>query len=180
MKIDALHLKGLKLIAPQVWHDARGFFFESYQSQRYAEGEILSPFVQDNCSFSTKNVLRGLHFQSEPGQAKLVLCLRGRIWDVAVDIRPDSSTFGQWEAQTLDDLLHHQLFIPAGFAHGFCVLSDEALVQYKVSSHYNPETERAIRWNDPDLAIAWPIQNPLLCERDQQAPFFKERIFSNR
>ncbi len=157
------------LITPQVFHDPRGFFFESYRETRYP-----GPFVQDNISFSHKNVIRALHFQSEPGQAKLIQCLKGTIWDVIVDIRPDSPTFKQWRAFELNDQTRVQLFVPIGFAHGFCVLSDEALVEYKVSSVYNPKTECTIRWNDPDIAIAWPVRDPILSERDKVAPFFKE------
>jgi dTDP-4-dehydrorhamnose 3,5-epimerase len=118
--------------------------------------------------------IRGLHYQSHPGQAKLVSCIQGKIWDVAVDIRIDSPTFGQWEAVVLDDQDRHQLFIPVGFAHGFCVLSQEALVQYKVSSIYDAKAERSIRWNDPVIGIDWPVQNPILSERDATSPFFKE------
>ena len=162
-----MRLSGLNLIVPKVFPDARGYFFESYR-------EHLGTFPQDNISFSKKNVLRALHYQSVPGQAKLVSCLQGKIWDVAVDIRPDSPTFGQWEATFLDDISHHQFFIPVGFAHGYCVLSDTALVHYKVSALFDPETEMSIRWNDPDLAIAWPIQHPILSLRDQQSPFWRE------
>lgn len=164
-------LAGLKLIVPRLFSDERGFFFESFKQSHF---DI--PFVQDNTSFSTKGVLRGLHFQSHPGQAKIVSCIQGKIWDVAVDIRPNSPTFGQWEAVELDDENHHQFYIPVGFAHGFCVLSDTALVQYKVSSFYDPATECSIRWNDPDLKIKWPIEKPILSSRDQTCPFFKEVI----
>lgn len=177
MKAVDLELQGLKLISPSLFQDDRGFFFESYKNTAYFKEGITTLFVQDNVSFSCKNTIRGLHFQSFPGQAKLVSCLHGKIWDVAVDIRKHSSTFGKWEAVELDSLLHQQLFIPEGFAHGFCVLSQEALVQYKVSSVYDPKTECAIRWNDPDLAISWPCSNPILSQRDHQSPFFKE-VFS--
>lgn len=174
MQVSDLRLKGLKLIVPYLFFDERGFFFESYRASKYAEFEIFSTFVQDNISCSKRGVIRGLHYQSAPGQAKLVSCLYGKIWDVAVDIRPDSPTFGQWEGVFLDDRDRHQMFIPIGFAHGFCALSDGALIQYKVSSAYNPCTEQSIRWNDPDLAISWPIQEPFLCERDLKSPLFKE------
>ena len=174
MKVSNLSLNGLKLIAPRVFHDERGFFFESYALGKFVEQEIAIPFVQDNISYSKKGTVRALHFQSHPGQAKLVSCLKGSIWDVAVDIRPDSPTFGQWEAILLDDRDRCQLFIPFGFAHGFCVLSEDALVQYKVSSPYHLEAERSIRWNDPDLAIPWPIEHPILSERDRTNAFFKE------
>ena len=174
MRTADLRLSGLKLIQPKIWGDARGFFFESYRQPLYRSSGIEVSFIQDNISLSKKGTVRGLHYQSSPGQAKLIACLRGRIWDVAVDLRPDSSTFGQWEAIFLDDEAHHQLFIPIGFAHGFCVLSEEALIQYKVSSPYDPATECAIRWNDPVLAVQWPIEQPTLSARDEKSPFFKE------
>jgi len=174
MEVADLRLNGLKLISVNIFHDERGFFFESYAWPKFAENKISIPFIQDNISYSKKGTIRALHFQSEPGQAKLVSCIRGAIWDVAVDIRPGSPTFGEWEAALLDDRDRRQLFIPVGFAHGFCVLSDDAIVQYKVSSVYNPRTERSIRWNDPDLAIPWPVENPILSERDRINLFFKE------
>lgn len=174
MEVADLRLNGLKLISVNIFHDERGFFFESYALPKFADNEISIPFLQDNISYSKKGTIRALHFQSDPGQAKLVSCIRGAIWDVAVDIRPSSPTFGEWEAILLDDENHRLLFIPVGFAHGFCVLSDDAIVQYKVSSVYNPRTERSIRWNDPDLAIPWPIDNPILSERDRKNSFFKE------
>jgi len=167
-------IDGLKLLETPVFHDVRGWFFESYHLSKYQEAGIDILFIQDNISCSKRGVVRGLHYQAVPGQAKLVFCLRGAIWDVAVDIRPASPTFGKWEAFVLDERDRRQLFIPVGFAHGFCALSDEALVQYKVSSVYNPKEEKSIRWNDPTLAIAWPIEQPILCERDQNSPFFKE------
>jgi dTDP-4-dehydrorhamnose 3,5-epimerase len=177
MDLVDLRLSGLKLIKPRSFEDERGFFLESYRQPLYAKAGIPD-FVQDNLSFSKKNVIRALHFQQGagqvPGQAKLVQVLRGKIFDVAVDLRPSSLTFGQWEAVALDDLLRWQLFIPAGFAHGFCVLSEDALVQYKVSSLYDPNTERSIRWNDPDLNIAWPTKLPILSKRDQNSPFLRE------
>lgn len=173
MQCYDLDLKGLKVILPQVYRDERGFFFESYQSALYLENE-MGPFVQDNTSFSKKGTIRALHFQSDPGQDKLVSCIQGQIWDVAVDIRPESPTFMQWKSLVLDDQEHQQFFIPKGFAHGYCVLSEKATVQYKVSSPYNPTTERSIRWNDPELNINWPVQTPILSIRDQTSPFFKE------
>lgn len=174
MRTIDLRLLGLKLICPKIWDDSRGFFFESYKKPLYSSSGIDTEFVQDNISFSKKGTIRGLHYQLNPGQAKLVSCLQGEIWDVAVDLRPDSATFGQWEAVLLDDKERRQLFIPVGFAHGFCVLSNEALVQYKVSSIYDPALERSLRWNDPTLAVAWPAQNPVLSSRDEASPFFEE------
>ena len=174
MQVVDLKLSGLKLITPRVFQDERGFFFESDRKPFYVEQGIDANFVQDNTSFSHKNTIRALHFQSHPGQAKLVSCVQGTIWDVAVDIRPESPTFMQWEAAELDDHNHKQLFIPIGFAHGFCVLSQTARVHYKVSAPYDPKTECSIRWNDPDFNIAWPVKNPLLSPRDQTSPLFKE------
>ncbi len=177
MDVTDLRLSGLKLIKPRLFCDERGYFLESYRQPAYANLSIPD-FVQDNLSFSKQNVIRALHLQALPGQAKLVQALRGKIFDVAVDLRQDSATFGQWEAVELDDLLRWQLFIPAGFAHGFCVLSQEALVQYKVSSLYDPSTELSIRWNDPDLNIAWPVQHPILSSRDQNSPFLRECLYA--
>lgn len=169
-----LSLKGLKKLTPRIFRDERGFFLESYRQPLYASCGIETPFVQDNLSFSQAGTIRALHFQSSPGQAKLVTCLEGRIWDVAVDIRPDSPTFGKWEGVFLDSETREQLFVPIGFAHGFCVLSPTALVQYKVSALYDPSTERSIRWNDPTLAIDWPTPTPILSTRDQTCPLFTE------
>ena len=174
MQVVDLRLSGLKLVVPQVYSDERGFFFESYRQPNYVKWGVASHFVQDSTSFSKKGTIRALHYQSDPGQAKLISCLQGKIFDVGVDIRRDSPTFGQWEGVELDDQSHRQLFIPIGFAHGFCVLSDAAIVQYKVSAVYNPETECSIRWNDPRVNIAWPIHNPILSPRDEKSPFFNE------
>jgi dTDP-4-dehydrorhamnose 3,5-epimerase len=177
MDLIDLRLEGLKLIKPKVFRDERGFFLESFHQSIYEKAGLLDRFSQDNHSYSKKGCLRGMHFQSYPGQSKLIRVAVGKIFDVAVDIRPDSSTFGQWEGILLDDQEHHQLFIPVGFAHGFCVLSDEAHVMYKVSSPYHPKFEKDFRWNDPDIKIEWPIQTPIVSERDQKAPFFKELKF---
>lgn len=164
-----MNLSDLHLIKPRIHFDERGYFFENFRTTN-----MDLSFVQENISFSYKNTLRGLHFQQYPGQAKLVQCLMGKIFDVVVDIRPNMSTFGHWKAFELDGNTHAQLFIPVGFAHGFCVLSETALIQYKVSSFYNPKEERAIRWNDPKLNIQWPISNPILSEKDQKSPFLNE------
>lgn len=172
MNVTDLPLAGLKLVRPRVFADARGFFLESYSERRYAEAGIACGFVQDNHSRSTAGVIRGLHFQAAPGQAKLVRVARGRVFDVAVDIRPDSPTFGRWHGEWLDDRDHAQLFIPAGFAHGFCVASGVADVAYKVSTFYDAELERSIRYDDPELAIDWPIAEPMLSERDLAAESF--------
>jgi dTDP-4-dehydrorhamnose 3,5-epimerase len=173
MQVQDLELSGLKFIIPRVFKDARGFFFESHNSLTYSAHGISTGFVQDNVSFSYKSTVRGLHLQVNPGQAKLVTCLQGEIWDVAVDLRPESDSFMRWQAVTLKDA-QAQLFIPDGFAHGFCVLSDTALVQYKVSSSYNPSAEISIRWNDPEIGIRWPVENPILSEKDRTCSFLKE------
>jgi len=173
MEASALSLDGPLLIKPKVFQDNRGFFLETFQLLEYEKLNI-DAFVQDNHSFSKKGSLRGMHFQSFPGQAKLIRVAVGKIFDVVVDIRLESPTYGQWEGVVLDDQLHHQLFIPIGFAHGFCVLSAEAHVLYKVSSSYNPTFEKGFRWDDPHVNIQWPIENPILSERDQQAPFLHE------
>lgn len=174
MLVKPLRLCGLKIITPQIFRDERGFFLETFRKPLYASEGIDVPFVQDNLVFSQKNVIRGLHFQKSPGQAKLVSCIHGKIWDVAVDIRPDSPTFGQWEAVVLDSHSHEQFFVPIGFAHGYCVLSETALVSYKVSSIYDSKQEKSIRWDDPDLGILWPVTSPLLSSRDQTSPFLRE------
>ena len=162
-----------QVLTPKVFRDERGFFFESFRQNQF---DI--PFVQDNISFSLYGTIRALHYQAKPGQMKLVSCLLGTIWDVAVDIRPDSPTFGQWMAVELNDREKKQFLIPPDFAHGYCVLSKEALVHYKVSAYYDPVEEKSIRWNDPDLNIAWPIKEPLLSERDQKAPLLKEVLYA--
>lgn len=163
-------LPGLIVVEPRVFRDDRGFFLEPYHAPRYKAGGVTVDFVQDNHSFSTQGVLRGLHFQKSPGQAKLIRCARGRIWDVAVDIRTGSDTFGKWWGLELDSESHRQLFIPVGFAHGFCVLSPEAEVMYKCSSIYDPATEAGILWNDPEIAVQWPVAEPIVSQRDIDAP----------
>lgn len=178
MEVINLRLQGLVLIKPKVFKDSRGFFLESFQQSAYEKVGIHCPFVQDNHSFSQKGCIRGMHFQSFPGQAKLVRVAVGKIYDVAVDIRPSSPTFGQWEAVILDDQSHDQLFIPVGFAHGFCVLSEEAHVLYKVSTPYDSKFEKGFRWDDPTIKIEWPVEHPILSERDQQAPFLHETVLS--
>lgn len=167
-----IKLEGLRVIEPQIFEDCRGFFFESFQEERYRE--LGTVFVQDNHSYSRRGVIRGMHFQSTPGQAKLIRVVVGKIYDVAVDIRPDSPTFGQWEGIELDGESHRQLFIPVGFAHGFCVLSKEAHVLYKTSSPYVAATEKGFRYNDPEIGIEWPVKDPIVSERDQMAPLFKD------
>ena len=158
------------LIEPVVHGDARGFFQETYREDEVAELGIQAEFVQDNHSRSGRGVVRGMHVTLGPGQAKLVRCARGAIHDVIVDLRRGSPTYGEWEAHRLDDERHMQLFIPVGFAHGFCVTSDVADVIYKCSTYYDPELERGIAFDDPDLGIEWPDVDPVVSERDAQAP----------
>jgi dTDP-4-dehydrorhamnose 3,5-epimerase len=167
-------LDGLVLIEPQVHGDERGFLVEAFRADGWRELGIEVEFVQENHSRSGRDILRGLHFQTEPGQAKLVRCLRGAIWDVAVDLRRDSPTYGRWEGYELDDERHRQLFVPVGFAHGFCVLSQVADVAYKLSSVYEPATEAGIAWDDPDVGVEWPISDPILSERDRAGPRLAE------
>jgi len=167
-------LDGLVLVEPTVHGDERGFFVETFSKDAWADLGVDAEFVQHNHSRSSHGTLRGLHFQTSPGQAKLLRCARGAILDVAVDLRRDSSTYGQWEGHVLDDEKHHQLFVPIGFAHGFVVLSDVADVAYLVSSVYDPATEAGIAWDDPDVGVDWQVEAPLLSERDKKAPHLKE------
>ena len=161
-------IDGVVLFEPTVHGDERGFFVETFREDALGGLGIDADFVQDNHSRSEARVLRGIHRQA--GQAKLVRCPSGRIWDVAVDLRPDSPTYKQWEGYDLDGSKHHQLFIPDGFGHGFCVLSDSADVIYRVSSYYEPELETGVAWDDPEIGIDWPIDDPVLSERDKSAP----------
>ena len=173
MKVHSLELSGLKLIELKVHGDARGFFVERYNEKTYADHGLPTHFVQDNHSRSAPGILRGLHYQTDPAQGKLVGVVGGRIWDVVVDIRANSPTFGKHYATELSDINGRLLWIPAGFAHGFCVLGDEpADVLYKVDGLYNPKTEGGIAWNDPELAIDWPIKTPTLSKRDEVQPSF--------
>jgi len=167
-------LDGVVLLEPEVHGDARGFLLESFSAAEWAGLGVREQFVQDNHSRSLRGILRGLHFQTEPGQAKLVRCGRGSIFDVAVDLRRGSPTYGRWEGHELDDTGHRQLFVPVGFAHGFCVLSDEADVLYKVSSYYDPATEAGIAWDDPEVGVEWPVSEPQVSDRDRAAPRLAE------
>jgi dTDP-4-dehydrorhamnose 3,5-epimerase len=167
-------LEGVVLVEPRVHGDERGFMLESYSREAWAELGVEVEFVQHNHSRSVRGTLRGIHFQTEPGQAKLVRCARGEILDVAVDLRRGSPTYGQWEAHVLDDVAHRQLFVPVGFGHGFAVLSETADVAYQVSSYYDPATEAGIAWDDPDVGVEWQVADPLLSERDKSAPRLAE------
>jgi dTDP-4-dehydrorhamnose 3,5-epimerase len=163
-------LAGLVLLAPDVYGDERGFFVETYREELWSGFGIPTEFVQDNHSRSRMGTLRGIHFQTHPGQGKLVRCARGRVLDVVVDLRRDSPTFGEWEAVELDDERHLQLWIPVGFGHGFCVLSDVADFAYKCTNVYDPATEAGIRFDDPEVGIEWPDIELIYSERDATAP----------
>ncbi|HXO09742.1 MAG TPA: dTDP-4-dehydrorhamnose 3,5-epimerase [Solirubrobacteraceae bacterium] len=168
-----IKLDGPLLLAPAVHGDERGFFLESYRASTFDEYGVPEPFVQDNHSRSSAGIVRGMHFQ--PGQAKLIRCVRGAVFDVIVDIRRGSPQFGRWEGFTLDDVEHHQLYVPDGFAHGFCVLSEVADVTYKVSSYYDPKLESGFAFDDPEVAIEWPAGQQLIAsDRDRQAPTLAE------
>jgi dTDP-4-dehydrorhamnose 3,5-epimerase len=167
-------IDGVVLIEPRVITDDRGFFFETYRANEYAQLGVEADFVQDNHSRSVRGTVRALHFQLEPGQAKLVRAARGSVWDVAVDLRRDSPTYGQYEAFELTDENARQVFVPVGFAHGFCVTSETADVTYKVSSYYEGATERGIAFDDPAIGIPWPVEEPLVSERDRSNPTLEE------
>ncbi|MDH5218653.1 MAG: dTDP-4-dehydrorhamnose 3,5-epimerase [Gammaproteobacteria bacterium] len=168
MKIIETTLPGVIVIEPKVFGDQRGFFMETYQADRYREAGIELDFVQDNHSRSAKGVLRGLHYQVKCGQGKLVHVTRGIVFDVAVDIRKGSPTFGQYYSHILSEDNHRQMYIPPGFAHGFCVLTDTADFVYKCTDFYNPEYERSILWNDPDIGIEWPLTDVTLSDKDKK------------
>lgn len=170
MKIIETPLEGLLIIEPRIFGDDRGFFIETHHRQRYREYGINRNFVQDNLSFSVKGTLRGLHFQKKNPQAKLVQALTGEIFDVAVDMRPASATYGKWFGIKLSEQNKCQLFIPEGFAHGFCVLSENAHFLYKCSAYYDPQDEGGILWSDQTLAIDWPINKPIISEKDRRLP----------
>lgn len=168
MKISKCNLDGILLIEPDVYHDERGFFLESFQKGKYAKAGIFEDFVQDNHSRSMKNVLRGLHFTKQKPQSQILTVIRGKIFDVVVDIRKKSPTFGKWFGTELSDEGTRQIYMPHGFAHGFCVLSEYADLHYKVSQFYNQIDDAGIIWNDPYLAIKWPIKNPMLSKKDRK------------
>jgi dTDP-4-dehydrorhamnose 3,5-epimerase len=167
-------IEGLVLIEPHVIRDDRGFFFETFRANEYAELGVDVEFVQDNHSRSVRGTVRALHFQLDPGQAKLVRAARGEVWDVAVDLRRDSPTYGQYEAFELSEANARQIFVPVGFAHGFCVTSETADVTYKVSSYYDGATERGIAFDDPAIGISWPVDEPLVSDRDRTNPRLEE------
>lgn len=176
MKVLETVLPGVLIIEPKIFGDDRGFFLETFQLERYTSFGIVPSFVQDNHSRSQQGVLRGLHFQRTRPQGKLVQVSRGAVFDVAVDVNPESDTCGQYVAVELNDQNHRQLWIPPGYAHGFCVLSDIADFQYKCTDLYFPKDEGGILWNDQDLNIPWPIETPMLSDKDQRLPTLKEHL----
>ena len=177
MKITKTKLNDCSIIEPKIFGDERGFFLETFQAKRYKEQlGIDLEFVQDNYSRSSKNVLRGLHFQKNKPQGKLVRVVKGEVYDVALDLREDSSTFGQWDAVILNEDNKKQLWVPPGFAHGFLVLSEVADFEYKCTDYYDPTDEGAIAWNDSELKIEWPVESPILSAKDISALGFKEQF----
>jgi dTDP-4-dehydrorhamnose 3,5-epimerase len=170
----ATSLPGMVVLEPEVNRDPRGFFVETFRAERLAELGIHDEWVQDNHSRSVRGVLRGMHFSLGEGQAKLVRCARGAVFDVAVDIRRGSPTYGRWDAVRLDDVALRALYLPAGFAHGFLVVSEVADVVYKCSSYYDPELERGFAWDDPDVGVRWPEIDIEVSERDAAAPRLRE------
>ncbi|MEB1530117.1 dTDP-4-dehydrorhamnose 3,5-epimerase [Xanthomonas sp. WHRI 7945] len=174
MNVIETSLPGCKILEPMVFGDSRGFFFETWNAGRFADQGLPANFVQSNVSSSEKGVLRGLHYQWPRPQGKLVTVLEGEVYDVAVDIRRGSPTFGQWEAVILGASNRRQFWIPPGFAHGFAVLSETALFNYLCTDVYVHEADRGIRWNDADLAVDWPIGTPVLSKKDQEAPFLNQ------
>ena len=177
MKLIKTEIEGLLIIEPTVFADQRGYFFESFRLDKLQEFGVEEKFVQDNESKSQKNVLRGLHFQRYPfAQGKLVKVVKGGVLDVAVDIRKDSPTYGKWFSHELNENNKTMLWIPPGFAHGFLTLRDDTIFQYKCTNYYDKASEGSIRWNDPDVNILWNVENPIVSEKDQQAPFLKDFI----
>ncbi len=175
MKVVETAIPGVLLIEPQVHGDARGFFLETWQQDRYADCGLPDEFVQDNLAYSQRGVLRGLHAQHPYDQGKLVQVLTGEVYDVAVDVRLGSPDFGRWVGVCLSGDNKRQFYVPPGFAHGYCVLSETALFSYKCTDTYHPETQFSIRWNDPALGIDWPLEGePLLADKDRDAPLLSE------
>ena len=179
MNVIPTSLDGVLIIEPKVFDDPRGYFMETHHRKRYREAGIDCEFVQDNISYSVQETLRGLHYQLPHAQAKLVQVLTGDIYDVAVDIRRESPTFGKWVGVDLSDKNHRQLFVPTGLAHGFCVKSETAHVLYKCSDFYSPPDEKGVLWSDPEIGIDWPIQRPILSEKDGKYPRLSEIPFEH-
>jgi len=174
MQVENTPLPGVKLLIPRIFGDDRGFFMETFNQRTAAGIGIPTDFVQDNHSYSQRGVLRGLHYQYPTWQGKLIRVVLGEIFDVAVDIRRDSPTYGQWYGAYLSGENKHELYVPEGFAHGFCVTSDDAHVLYKCTALYVPEEDAGILWNDPDIGVEWPVESPILSEKDRNAPRLKD------
>ena len=174
MEIETTHIAGVWVVTPKVFPDPRGYFMETFRRQPFEAAGLPYDFVQDNFSFSSRGTLRGLHYQNPGGQAKLVQVMQGEVFDVAVDIRVGSSTFGRWFGLRLSDANNRQLLIDEGLAHGFCVISETAHVIYKCTAYYAPAHEGGILWSDPDIGIQWPVANPLLSEKDQNFSRLKD------
>ncbi len=174
MKVSRKELADVMVVEPAIFHDPRGYFLETWSRSRYAEAGIPADFFQDNLSYSRQGVLRGLHFQHPGAQGKLVYVLKGEVYDVVVDIRRGSPTFGHWIGETLSEKNMRQLYIPAGYAHGFCVISEHALFAYKSTAAYDPAAEGVVRWNDPDIGITWPKMQFVLSDKDRAAPLLRE------
>ncbi len=174
MNVTATDLPGVLVIEPRVFTDARGSFSETFRAERFAAAGLPFAFAQDNVSVSRRGVIRGLHFQNPHGQCKLVQVVQGEVMDIAVDVRAGSPTRGKWVSTVLSDANHRQLLIPPGFAHGFATLSDQAIVVYKCSECYRPESELCVRWDDDELAIAWPFSDPIVSDKDRAAPRLRD------
>jgi dTDP-4-dehydrorhamnose 3,5-epimerase len=174
MKITKTKFPGVLILEPKVFPDDRGYFLETWNNKRYEQAGIPGTFVQDNISFSKKGILRGLHFQHPQSQGKLIQVLSGEVLDVVVDISIDSPTYGQWLCEVLSETNHKQMYVPPGFAHGYCVTSNSAFFSYKCTEFYNPATEHGIIWNDPDIGIEWPIEQPVLSRKDAAYPRLKD------
>jgi dTDP-4-dehydrorhamnose 3,5-epimerase len=174
MKVTETKLSGVFLLEPKVFKDDRGYFLETWNRTRHEQAGIPVHFVQDNISFSKKGILRGLHFQYPQSQGKLIQVLSGEVIDVVVDIRVGSPTYGQWIGEVISESNHRQMYIPPGFAHGYCVTSETALFSYKCTDFYNRATEHGIIWNDPDIGIEWPVEQPVLSPKDMNYPTLKD------
>ncbi|WP_061218224.1 dTDP-4-dehydrorhamnose 3,5-epimerase [Leptospira weilii] len=176
MKFEKTPIEGLLILYPKVYEDERGFFLETYESERYKEIGIEDGFVQDNHSHSVKNVIRGMHFTKKRPQSQILTVMRGTIFDVVVDIRKNSSTFGKWFGIELSDDKIRQVYMPPGLAHGFCTLSDSVDLHYKVSEKYDPNDDAGLNYADPIVGISWPIQNPIVSKKDRKLPYLKDLI----
>jgi dTDP-4-dehydrorhamnose 3,5-epimerase len=175
VEVVETRIPGVLILKPRVFGDPRGWFMETWQSERYAEHGLPERFVQDNQAYSERGVLRGLHIQNPYGQGKLVQVVKGAVFDVAVDVRRGSPWFGQWVGVELTETNHHQFYVPVGFAHGYLVLSENAIFSYKCTDFYHPETQFSVRWDDPGIAIEWPGDvTPILAEKDQFAPYLSD------